>query len=464
MAVINFPPNDTPSTARTLYTINEPWTDPVNGGEWWFSASKVRWLPVVAGGASDFADLGGLPSENAALDTALDLKAPLASPTFTGTVTGTTYQATTTAGVDVKNSAGVSLLRVGVYDATTTFSTGVAEGTGTASGSYSHAEGTSAASGDWSHAEGKESTASGAISHAEGYTALASGSYSHAAGTQARAIHTGARVMTDSEAANCDSAAIDSCTMRYAGGYRFLGGAATFSGAIGGTTGVFSGAVTAGGTNSWTGSVFSGAQAFSGAVAISDATASTTTTTGALKVTGGIGVGGAINAGAIGATTGAFSVAVTAPIVQAASGKFQINTNASGASGAGSVRFGGGTINTLESWGGTAGGALYIYSEGNIRALIGGSSGINLYQSVYPDNTTRTLGLSTFRWGTLFGTSADLTGTIKTVAYLKATAIATSHATAIAAGDGAQAYISDDDKPVWSNGTVWKLADGTTLA
>ena len=108
---------------------------------------------------------------------------------------------------------------------------------------------------------------------------------------------------------------------------------------------------------------------------------------------------------------------VTAPIIQAATGKLQINTNASGTSGSGSVRFGGSTINTLESWGGTASGALYIYSEGNLRALIGGSSGINLYQSVYPDNTGKTLGLSTHRWGTLFGTSVDITGTIKAGTY-----------------------------------------------
>ena len=87
MAAISFPTAaDTPS--RTTYTINAPWTDSVNGGEWWFSSTKVRWMPVVAGGgASDFGDLGGVPADNAALADALALKAPLASPTFTGTVT-----------------------------------------------------------------------------------------------------------------------------------------------------------------------------------------------------------------------------------------------------------------------------------------------------------------------------------------------------------------------------------------
>lgn len=43
--------------------------------------------PAGPSGASNFADIGGVPADNAALDAALDAKAPLASPTFTGTVT-----------------------------------------------------------------------------------------------------------------------------------------------------------------------------------------------------------------------------------------------------------------------------------------------------------------------------------------------------------------------------------------
>lgn len=103
MAAISFPTAaDTPS--RTTYTINAPWTDSVNGGEWWFSSTKVRWMPVVAGGgASDFGDLGGVPADNAALADALALKAPLASPTFTGTVTAT---GTVTVGARVTATRG----------------------------------------------------------------------------------------------------------------------------------------------------------------------------------------------------------------------------------------------------------------------------------------------------------------------------------------------------------------------
>jgi hypothetical protein len=44
-------------------------------------------MPVVAGGASDFADLGGVPADNTALAAALALKAPLAGPAFTDSIT-----------------------------------------------------------------------------------------------------------------------------------------------------------------------------------------------------------------------------------------------------------------------------------------------------------------------------------------------------------------------------------------
>ena len=103
---------------------------------------------------------------------------------------------------------------------------------------------------------------------------------------------------------------------------------------------------------------------------------------------------------------------VTAPSLKAATGSLKIITNASGTSGSGDLRFGGSIINTIESWGGTANGALYIYSENNLRMLIGGSLGTNIYQSFYPDNTTRELGISTKRWGTVWASDADLLGNL----------------------------------------------------
>lgn len=65
--------------------------------------------------------------------------------------------------------------------------------------------------------------------------------------------------------------------------------------------------------------------------------------------------------------------------------------------------------------------------------------------------------------GNLTAGNLTASGTIKTGSQTAAAAVASSHATAIAAGDGAQTYISDTDQPAWSNGTVWKYADGTTV-
>ena len=124
MAAIQYPPLDSPSTARTLYT-STPWTDP-SGGQWLWSVAKGRWSPVAesGGGASvsdtayDATSWNGVtdeaPSKNAVRDkfeslptvTVVDavtngdanavssnavfdvlaLKAPLASPVFTGEV------------------------------------------------------------------------------------------------------------------------------------------------------------------------------------------------------------------------------------------------------------------------------------------------------------------------------------------------------------------------------------------
>ena len=64
----------------------------------------------------------------------------------------------------------------------------VAEGSGTASGTYSHAEGvTTKASGGGSHAEGRNTTASGTYSHAEGSGTEALKDSSHAEGNQTTA-------------------------------------------------------------------------------------------------------------------------------------------------------------------------------------------------------------------------------------------------------------------------------------
>lgn len=209
---------------------------------------------------AEWGSITGTLSDQEDLAAALALKAPLASPTFTGTVTAATHKAASTAGIEVLNSANVSLLRIGKYNATTGYSTGIAAGFDTtASGEASHSEGDSTtASGDYSHAEGDSTTASGYASHAEGGSTLASGDYTHAeggntlasgdyshaegdnttsgpghythaAGRRAKATLLGSRVMTDSQDADCTSLATDSCTFRYQNGYRFLGGAADFA-------------------------------------------------------------------------------------------------------------------------------------------------------------------------------------------------------------------------------------------
>lgn len=187
--------------------------------------------------------------------------------------------------------------------------------------------------------------------------------------------------------------------------------------------------------------------------------------------------------GAIGGTTaaaGSFTTlsasgAITAPNIKAASGSFKIDTNASGASGAGSFRFGGTAINQLESWGGTAGGAFYVYTEGNLRMLIGGSSGLSIMQNTYADNAGLTLGLASKRWGTLFGTTIDATGLAtlsggmqlgtKTVGtlppastnlyleFVVTDALAPAVGSSVATGTGASAKCK-----VISNGTNWLVS------
>jgi hypothetical protein len=91
----------------------------------------------------------------------------------------------------------------------------------------------------------------------------------------------------------------------------------------------------------------------------------------------------------------------------------RIKTDATGgASGTGYIEFGGsGIINTIKSVGGTANGALYIYSQSTLRMLIGGSSGTQFYQLIFPSgNGALDIGRTGNRWRDVFCRSVDLTG------------------------------------------------------
>jgi hypothetical protein len=83
------------------------------------------------------------------------------------------------------------------------------------------------ASGGSSFAQGS-STASGVFSRAFGSGCLASENYTHAQGVQAKAIHEGASVESDSRDSDVESTTIDEKTFRFRS-YRFLGGSATFT-------------------------------------------------------------------------------------------------------------------------------------------------------------------------------------------------------------------------------------------
>lgn len=119
-------------------------------------------------------------------------------------------------------------LQVGSTSATGTYSAAFGSGT-TASGLYSFAGGLgSSASGDLSFAFGG-AIASGTASFAFGDGAIASGDASFAFGTDANAVHQGASVETDSQTGTVTSSTTtDEKTFRFANGYRFLGGSATF--------------------------------------------------------------------------------------------------------------------------------------------------------------------------------------------------------------------------------------------
>jgi hypothetical protein len=103
----------------------------------------------------------------------------------------------------------------------------------TTSATYAFAVGyQNTASGGASFAAGSGSTASGYVSFANGGLCVASADFAHAAGFRAKAIHNGASVESDSEAADAESTTTDEKTFRFANGYRFLGGSASFSGAV----------------------------------------------------------------------------------------------------------------------------------------------------------------------------------------------------------------------------------------
>jgi hypothetical protein len=91
----------------------------------------------------------------------------------------------------------------------------------------------------------------------------------------------------------------------------------------------------------------------------------------------------------------------------------RIKTDATGGvSGTGYIEFGGSSIiNAIKSVGGTANGALYIYSQSTLRMLIGGSSGTQFYQLIFPSgNGALDIGRTGNRWRDVFCRSVDLTG------------------------------------------------------
>lgn len=123
-------------------------------------------------------------------------------------------------------------LQVG-QNSVVTGSAAAAIGECTASSSYDFAAGyQNTASGGASIALGSGSTASGATSFANGGSCVASADFGHASGFRAKAIHIGASVESDSQNADVESTTTDEKTFRFANGYRFLGGSATFEGTL----------------------------------------------------------------------------------------------------------------------------------------------------------------------------------------------------------------------------------------
>lgn len=214
----------TTNAASTEYTLASGWRGPAGA------------TGPAGDGASDFADLGGVPADNAPLAAALALKAPLASPTFTGTVTAT---GEVTSGARVTATRGT----VGVGTVYTHLSLSDIKGTATDFLSRFVV-------GDlitFNTTVGSQTKVITAIASDTSMTTLPFSGPS-ASGAEAYTHTTASATMNPSGA--------------------ITGRTGTFSGAVSGTTGFFTGAVTAGGTNNWTGSTFTGAQAFSGDVSV----------------------------------------------------------------------------------------------------------------------------------------------------------------------------------------------------
>ena len=103
----------------------------------------------------------------------------------------------------------------------------------TASGGISIALGDGCtSSGDFSFTTGISSTASGTFSRAQGSACEATAPYSVAIGRRAKAIYEGSSVETDSQDADVESLLTNEKTFRFANGYQFFGGSATFEGTV----------------------------------------------------------------------------------------------------------------------------------------------------------------------------------------------------------------------------------------
>ena len=139
--------------------------------------------------------------------------------TFLQHLVSNELRARTDDGLDIRRSDGVSLIRVGKDGAS---KSGVAMGDNTT------------ASGGVSHAWGLFTEAGGPASYSGGVFSIASQELSYARGYRARSVHKAASVESDSEDADFESTADDQKSCRFAGGYRFMGGAAEFEGGIDG--------------------------------------------------------------------------------------------------------------------------------------------------------------------------------------------------------------------------------------
>jgi hypothetical protein len=97
-----------------------------------------------------------------------------------------------------------------------------------ASGYASFAVNNSTASGDLSFSAGGGTIASGDYSTAIGLSSEATAPYSVAIGRRAKAIYQGSSVEADSQDADVESLLTNEKTFRFANGYKFFGGSATF--------------------------------------------------------------------------------------------------------------------------------------------------------------------------------------------------------------------------------------------